>query len=91
MVLWAVAPEQSPVPHAAGHADPPRAEIGGASAEAVTESISVALTGGVATKADLAAMEVRVYRYVHRYMWIVAGTAVSLNVTLTVALLKWLP
>ena len=32
-------------------------------------------------------MEVRLYRY----MWIVAGTAVSLNVTLTVALLKWLP
>ena len=67
------------------------AGIGEAQAEAITESIGVALTGGVATKADLAAMEVRVYRYVHRYMWIVAGTAVSLNVTLTVALLKWLP
>ena len=91
MVLWAVAPEQSPVPHAAGHADPPRAEIGGASAEAVTESISVALTGGVATEADLAAMEARLYRPFDRYRWIVAGAAVSLNLTLTVALLKWLP
>ena len=65
----------------------PDAGIGEARAEAITESTGVALTGGVATKADLAAMEARF----HRYMWIVAGTVVSLNVTLTVALLKWLP
>ena len=69
----------------------PDAGIGEAQAEAITESIGVALTGGVATKADLAAMEARLYRYFHRYLWIVAGTVVSLNVTLTVALLKWLP
>ena len=68
----------------------PDAGIGEAQAEAVTESIRVALTGGVATKADLATMEARLYRYFHRYLWIVAGTVVSLNVTLTVALLKWL-
>lgn len=63
------------------------AGIGEAQAEAITESIGVALTGGVATKADLAAMEARL----HRYMWIVAGTIMSLNVTLTVTLLKMLP
>lgn len=65
----------------------PDAGIGEAQAEAITESIGVALgvvlTGGVATKADLAAMEARL----HRYMWIVTGTVVSL----AVALLKLLP
>lgn len=65
----------------------PDAGIGEAQAEAITESIGVALTGGVSTKADLAAMEARL----HRYMWIVAGTIMSLNVTLTVTLLKMLP
>lgn len=63
------------------------AGIGEAQAEAITESIGVALTGGMATKADLAVMEARI----HRYLWIVAATIVSLNVTLTVALVKWLP
>lgn len=67
------------------------AGIGEAQAEAITESIGVALTGGVATKADLAAMETRLYRHFHRYLWMVAATIVSLNVTLTVALVKWLP
>lgn len=61
----------------------PDAGIGEAQAEAITESIGVALTGGVSTKADLAAMEARL----HRYMWIVTGTVVSL----AVALLKLLP
>ena len=91
MVLWTVARGPRPVPPAAGHPDPPRAEIGGAPAEAATESIGVALTGGVATEADLAALEARLYRHFRRSLWIVAGAAVSLNVTLTVALLKWLP
>lgn len=59
------------------------AGIGEAQAEAITESIGVALTGGVSTKADLAAMEARL----HRYMWIVTGTVVSL----AVAMLKLLP
>lgn len=55
------------------------------------ESLADGLAGGaapqVATKADLAALEARL----HRHMWIVAATMVSLNVGLTVALLRLLP
>ena len=57
------------------------AGIGDAPAEAVTESIGVALTGGVATKADLAAMEARLHRNLW-IVWIVTGTIGSLAVAL---------
>lgn len=62
------------------------AGIGEAQAEAITESIGVALTGGVATKADLAALEARL----HRYLWIV-WIVTAIVVSSAVALFELLP
>lgn len=57
----------------------------------VSESLAGGTDGrsgsGVVTNADLADLEERL----HRHMWIVAATIVSLNVGLTVALLRLLP
>ena len=61
---------------------------------AVVDTIGGAMTGGLATKADLAEVRTDLAEFkseLYRHLWLMGMGLVTLNVGLTVALIKLLP
>ena len=58
------------------------------------DTIGAAMTGGLATKADLAEVKADLAEFkseLYRHLWLMGMGLVTLNVGLTVALIKLLP